>query len=172
MIAVATKTVSLEFKGGDKLNRMLRKMSTGLNTAKGVSVGFLADAQYPRNYSTRVEHRPSPTRTVTSVAQVAWWQQNGNKRIPKRPFFTTMIEEESGRWGESLAYLAKVHNYDGRKMLTNMGIGIQSALVRHIREWSSPPNAPYTVQVKGFNNPLIDEGIMMRSVDYKVTNQL
>lgn len=170
-VDVATK-VSLDFKGGDKLARTLKKMNTGLNTAKGVTVGFLSDKRYPTSYSTRVDHRISPNRQPLPVAQVAFWQQFGNKRIPARPYFTTMIEENSPRWGDSLAYLAKVHNYDGKKMMTNMGIGIQAQLVRSIREWSTPPNAQLTVDIKGFNNPLIDEGIMMNSVDYEVTNKL
>jgi hypothetical protein len=164
--------ISLEFKGGEKLQRTLKRMQTGLGTAKGVSVGFLSDKRYPTTYSTRVDHRISPNRKPLHVAQVAFWQQFGTKRIPARPYFTTMIEENSPRWGDSLAHLAKVHNYDARKMMTNMGIGIQAQLVRSIRDWSTPPNAQLTVDIKGFNNPLIDEGIMMNSVEYEVTNKL
>lgn len=159
--------VSLDFKGGDKLKRVLKKMGAGLGTAKGVSVGFLSDKTYPTTHGIR-----GTPRAPIKVAQAAFWNQFGTKRTPARPFFTTMIEECSPRWGESLAYLAKVHNYDAKKMMANMGIGIQGQLVRYIREWADPPNAPATVKIKGFNNPLVDEGIMQNSVEYEVTNKL
>ena len=159
--------VTLEFKGGDKLKRTLKRMNTGLGTAKGVSVGFLADKTYPATHGIR-----GTPRAPLKVAQVAFWNQWGTKRAPARPFFTTMIEECSPRWGESLAYLAKAHNYDAKKMMTNMGIGIQAQLVSSIVNWSDPPNAQRTVDIKGFNNPLIDEGIMQNSVEYEVTNKL
>lgn len=159
--------VTLDFKGGDKLKRTLKRMQTGLGTAKGVSVGFLSDKRYPSTHGIR-----GTPRAPVHVAQVAFWNQFGTKRSPARPFFTDMIEKCSPRWGESLAYLAKAHNYDGKKMMTNMGIGIQSQLVGSIRDWSDPPNAASTERIKGFNNPLIDEGIMQNSVEYEVTNKL
>ncbi len=68
-----------------------------------------------------------------------------------------------------MAYLARVHNYNAERILTNMGAGIQAQLQRSIRDWTDPPNAPLTVQIKGFNKPLTDEGIMQREVGFKVT---
>lgn len=159
--------VTLGFKGGEKLTRTLKRMQTGLGTAKGVSVGFLSDKTYPSTHGIR-----GTPRAALKVAQVAFWDQWGTKRSPARPFFTDMIEKCSPSWGDSLAYLAKAHHYDGKKMMTNMGIGIQSQLVSSIRDWSDPPNAQRTVDIKGFNNPLIDEGIMQNSVEYEVTNKL
>lgn len=161
--------------------RILRRMNSNLANARAVSVGFLADARYPSHYKQRVEHRISPKRSTTSVAQVAFWNEYGtHKRIttpdgqrvihsPPRPFFRTMITEKSPTWGDSMAYLAKAHNYNAERILTNMGEGIKAQLQASIREWTDPPNAEFTVKVKGFNNPLTDEGIMQREVNYKVT---
>lgn len=162
--------VSLDFKGGDLLQRRLKKMNAGLNTAKGVSVGFLGDKTYPSTHGIR-----GTPRAPISVAQVAFWNEfgtSGKHPIPARPYFRSMIEEKSPEWGKSVAYLCKVHKFDAQKILTNMGIGIQAQLVSSIREWTTPPNAPATVAIKGFNNPLIDEGIMQRSVRYEVTSKL
>lgn len=159
--------VSLAFKGGERMKRILKRMDTGLGTAKGVSVGFLASATYPATHGIR-----GTKRAPIKVAQAAFWAQYGTKFAPARPFFTSMIEENSGRWGESMAHLARVHNYNAKLVLTNMGIGIQAQLVRSIVEWSEPPNAASTVAIKGFNKPLIDEGIMQNSVAYEVTTRL
>lgn len=172
-----SQTVTMDFQGGEKMARILARMASNLANARAVSIGFHADARYPHAYKNRVEHRPSPKRSTTSVAQVAFWNEYGTQKTtpkgrvtatPPRPFFRTMIAENSPTWGDSMAYLARVHNYNAERILTNMGIGIQAQLVRSIVEWTEPPNAEFTVKVKGFNNPLIDEGIMQREVGYKV----
>lgn len=169
-VAVNRKSVSIDWDKDPKFQRVLKQMEKRLNNAKSVSVGILADAQYPAGYSTRQDHRISETRSTTSVAQVAFWQEFGAPKahIPARPFMRTTITECSPRWGESMAYLAKVYNYDALKMLTSMGEGIQGQIRLTIQGWSAPANAPYTVEVKGFNKPLTDEGIMKEKVDYVV----
>jgi len=151
------------------MRRVLKKMEGKLKTATAVNVGFDADAQYPAAYSTRVDHRVSPKRTTRSVAQVAFWNEFGTKKSPARPFFRTMIAEKSAQWPDSLAYVLKAVNYDAKRALTQMGMGIQGQLVQSIRDWDSPPNAAFTIAVKGFNKPLIDEGIMVKSVTYRVS---
>jgi hypothetical protein len=163
--------VSLTFKGGAKMEQVLKQMAKRVNNAKAVNVGFLASATYPAEYTNRVEHRPSPLRGVHFVAQAAFWLEFGTKKQPPRPAIRNMIAEKSPRWGESLAYLAKATKYDARKMLTQMGMGIQGQMVESINNFTSPGNAPFTVQVKGFNKPWKDEGILLRSVDYEVVTK-
>lgn len=169
-VAAARKAVTLDFDRDPKFMRVLKQMEKRLNNAKSVNVGILADAQYPSTYSTRVEHRISEKRTTTSVAQVAFWMEFGAPRahVPARPFMRTTITEHSPRWGESLAYLAKVYNYDAFKMLTSMGQGIQGQIRMTINGWEDPPNAALTVKIKGFDKPLTDEGIMKEKVNYLV----
>jgi hypothetical protein len=161
--AEVAEKIKLDFKGGDKMKRLLKKMNTGLGSAKSVTVGFYDGARYSGSHGIR-----GTKRAPVLVAQVAFWNEFGTKHAPPRPFFRTMIENNSGDWGASLAYLAKVYNYDGRKMLGGMGMGIKAQLQDSIKKWSDPPNSPRTVAVKGFNNPLIDEGIMLRNVGYNV----
>jgi len=167
-VAVNRKAVTLDFDHDPKYKRVLKQMEKRLNTAKSVSVGIMADATYPATYTTRVDHRITEQRSTTSVAQVAFWNEFGTKKSPARPFMRTTIAENSPRWGESLAYLAKVYNYDAFKMLTSMGMGIQGQIRLTIQGWDAPPNAPFTVEIKGFNKPLTDEGIMKEKVDYVV----
>ncbi|HBD0337127.1 TPA: hypothetical protein KGE85_004594 [Escherichia coli] len=49
-----------------------------------------------------------------------------------------------------------------------MGEHIKGQLQMSVRDWESPPNAASTARQKGFNNPLIETGHMMDSVDYSV----
>lgn len=166
---MAGKVVSLEFKRDPKFQRVLDQIAKRVATAKAVKVGILADATYPATYTTRLEYRIGDgKRTTTSVAQVAFWNEFGTKWTVARPFMQDTIHEYSPRWGESLAYLAKVYNYDAYKMLTSMGEGIVGQIRLTIQGWTSPPNKPLTVYIKGFDKPLTDEGIMLRSVSYEV----
>jgi hypothetical protein len=165
---VAGRTVTVDIAGGEKLTRLLKKMTRGVQTATGVNVGILASAKYPAAYKTRVEYRISPMRTTTSVAQVAFWMEFGTKYAPARPFMRTTINEKSPKWGDSLAYVLKASGYDAHRAFTSMGQGIQGQIKQTIRDWTDPPNAKLTVEIKGFNKPLTDEGIMQQSIDYEV----
>jgi hypothetical protein len=49
-----------------------------------------------------------------------------------------------------------------------MGELIQGQLQDSIRDLQTPPNAASTVRKKGFNNPLIDHGDMLRQVNFEV----
>jgi hypothetical protein len=49
-----------------------------------------------------------------------------------------------------------------------MGTVIKDQIVQSIVSTNSPPNAPSTVRRKGFDKPLIDTGVMQRSVDFVV----
>jgi hypothetical protein len=88
--------------------------------------------------------------------------------IPSRPFFRTMIKTESPHWGSDLAKILKKNEFDTVRSLALMGVSIENALVKSIRNWSDPPNAPSTVAKKGFNKPLISSGTMMRAVSSEV----
>lgn len=165
---MAANSITVDFQGGEKLTRLLKKMTRGVQTATGVNVGVLASAKYPAAYKTRVEYRISPMRSTTSVAQAAFWNEFGTKWMPARPFMRTTIANKSSKWGDSLAYVLKASGYDAKKAFTSMGQGIQGQIKQTIRDWTDPPNAPLTVKIKGFNKPLTDEGILQQHIDYEV----
>nr|WP_250135680.1 hypothetical protein [Escherichia coli] len=88
--------------------------------------------------------------------------------IPPRPFFRKMIEHKSPEWGEKMATLLRANDFDTATALVCMGEHIKGQLQMSVRDWESPPNAASTARQKGFNNPLIETGHMMDSVDYSV----
>lgn len=137
--------------GGDKLAKALADIADRMEGS--VNVGFLAGATYPDG---------------TSVAQVAFWNEYGTTKIPPRPFFRTMIANESPGWGVMMSKAAKHFEYSGTEVLRFMGLKISEQLQQSIVGWQSPPNAPYTIAVKGFNKPLIHTGHMQNSVDFEV----
>lgn len=52
-----------------------------------------------------------------------------------------------------------------------LGPMVRGDLQEVIEDWSSPPNSPATVELKGFNNPLIETGKMHDSVGFMVANK-
>lgn len=138
--------------GGDKLARKLAEIAKGMESGS-LSVGFMAGATYPDG---------------TPVAQVAFWNEFGTSRIPARPFFRSMISKESDGWPEILGKAAKNGGYDSRGALSVVGEAISDQLTSSIIGWTDPPNAPYTIEKKGFNAPLRESGHMKNSITYEV----
>lgn len=64
------------------------------------------------------------------------------------------------------------HILEGKSTFTQEYTKIGKLLVEDTKEiiddWSSPPNAPLTVELKGFNDPLIETGTMRDAVKYKI----
>lgn len=117
-----------------------------------VRVGVLENATYPDG---------------TPVAMVAFWNEYGTKTSPVRAFFRTTVSDQKKNWVLSVQNLMKMHD-DPKKVMGLMGEHMRGQIVQSINTWTDPPNAPYTVKMKGFNKPLVDQGIMMRSISFEV----
>lgn len=172
------------FKGGDRLQAVLRGVVDKLTKEKVLRVGFLETAKYPDG---------------TNVAQVAFWNEYGTKSAPARPFFRTMIAAKSDRWGQALGGALKASDYDVDRAFSLVGTGIKDQLVTSIVSTTSPALSPVTVMLRGMRSndpslvvtgkvvgeaaervaagktnygandkPLIDSGDMQRSVDFDI----
>ena len=117
-----------------------------------VRVGVLEDATYPDG---------------TSVAQVAFWNEYGTSKSPPRPFFRAVVSSQKKNWVLSVKNLMAMHN-DPQKVMGLIGEHMKGQIVHSILSWTSPPNAPYTVKMKGFNKPLVWTGQLSRSINYEV----
>lgn len=155
-------TRAIQWTGGDRLKRVLRELEGKLKPG-AVQVGFFEGEKYTPVHPLRgTKRKPLP------VAQVAFWNNFGTKRMPARPFFTSAVAAEATHFGRRVEALAKATNYDSPRMLALLGESMQRAVVKSIVAWSQPPNSPKTVKIKGFNKPLIDDGTMQRAVAYEV----
>jgi len=89
--------------------------------------------------------------------------------IPPRPFFRTMIAQNKDSWAPTAAALLK-QGKSPDEVLDIMGELLAGQLRASIIAMKSPPNAPSTIRKKGFDDPLIDTGHMLNSVDFEVTS--
>jgi len=140
------------------MRRELQRIQQSGDANLTLRVGFIDGATYPDENS-------------TPVAQVAFWNEFGTNRAPMRPFFRTMIEKRSPKWGAVLAANLEATGYNFEQSMRRLGQVMKDQLTQSIVEWSEPANAPVTVERKGFNNPLIDTGVMQRATGYEVTRE-
>ena len=117
-----------------------------------VRVGVLENATYPDG---------------TPVAMVAFWNEYGTRTSPVRAFFRTTVSENKKNWVLSVQNLMKMHN-DPQQVMGLIGVNIQEQLVHSINTWSDPPNAPYTIEKKGFDAPLRDTTRMSKSISIEI----
>jgi hypothetical protein len=164
---VAAKSITVDIKGGDLLERYLQSITKKLGHGVQVKVGILADAKYSGTHPIRgTKQFDGP------VAQVAFWQEFGTDNgVPPRPFMRETVAKYSGQWGNKLGKTLRATKYDARKSLKIMGRGIQLEMRQTLNDWTEPPNAPRTVARKGFNKPLIDTGHLERSIDFQIIEE-
>lgn len=117
-----------------------------------VRVGVLENATYPDG---------------TPVAMVAFWNEYGTRTSPVRAFFRTTVSEQKKNWVLSVQNLMKMHN-DPKRVMGLIGVHMQEQIVQSINIWSDPPNSAYTIAKKGSSKPLIETGLMMRSIKSEV----
>jgi hypothetical protein len=144
--------------GGDKLDAYLKQAAARVSKPGTLECGFLEDATYPDG---------------TSVATVAAMNEFGvpAHNQPPRPFFRDMIAAKSPDWGVTMGALLKANDGDGNKVLALMGDGIAGQLRDSIVALTSPPLSPTTVARKGSSKPLVNTGVMLQSVDYRVIDE-
>ena len=159
--------------GGKKLALALQALERKITGGGVLRVGFLENARYPERTNARflaaVGSKAKPTVSPPmSVAQAAFWNEYGTTRAPARPFFRTTIARESKSWGDKLGKALIATDYSGPAALGLLGQSMRDDIENAIAQWSSPGNAPLTIRIKGFDKPLVDSGVMQRSVDYEV----
>ena len=119
---------------------------------RSLEVGFFSNATYPSG---------------EYVAQVAKWQEYGTIHIPMRPFMRNAVEKNNKKWFDTLGELIK-QNATQEQALGKIGEIARGDIIKSITQFREPANNPSTIKAKGSSNPLIDTGLMRRSVTYKV----
>ena len=123
-----------------------KKAITKFMGKEKLEIGFFETARYPNG---------------TFVAQVAYFNEFGTLNIPMRPFFRNAINKNIKKWYATLQSGIN-QNATPSKALAIVGEVARADIVK------SPPNAQSTIKQKKSTNPLIDTGLMRRSVTYKV----
>ena len=135
-----------------KVGSLSAALSKYKDMSASVRVGVLENATYPDG---------------TPVAMVAFWNEYGTRTSPVRAFFRTTVSEQKKNWVLSVQNLMKIHN-DPKQVMGLIGVHMQEQIVQSINTWSDPPNSAYTIAKKGSSKPLIETGVLMRSIKSEV----
>lgn len=145
----------------------LKKNFIAASTVEGQCGWFEADRYGPENES-------------LPMAQVAKWNEEGHINggvfagtvSPPRPFmrvgFKNAIQTGSLRKEfQSLAF-SVAEGSSPKTALTNIAAKVKAVLALTMREWNEPGNAPATIEIKGFNNPLFHTQALYNAINYRV----
>lgn len=161
MTATATTTLKSKTKG---------KGVDGLldnTTPEGVKVGFLKGlGKHPGGSKNSPFKNIAPTATIIEIAA---YNEFGTDTIPERPFLRTTIKENRAKYIELVKDLmVKIVN---GKLAADKAVAILAEkavadVQTKIDTIKSPPNTELTKEWKGSSNPLIDTGLMRKSVNW------
>lgn len=116
-----------------------------------------------------------PDNDNLSVAQVWDWQESGlpSQNIPPRPAIRVGFMAPIKKGSYDKMFIESMQRIAGGKSTfkqeyTRIGVQAKADLKKAVADWDTPRNAPYTIELKGFDNPLIDSGLLYESIDFKV----
>jgi hypothetical protein len=107
-------------------------------------------------------------------AQIAQWQEEGvaSQNIPPRPFMRVGLSTalKGGASKEAFEQLARsvANGEQVLKPLRVVGVSVANTLAKVMEDWTTPMNAPKTVELKGFNDPLVETHELIDNITYMV----
>ena len=116
------------------------------------------------------------------MAQVAKWQEEGTEGgqgngsgIPPRPFMRVGLNDRlrGGENKESFKriIIAVANGQDVFKALHREGDSFRQTLRQVMIDWDTPRNSPVTIELKGFDDPLIESSELISNVSVKTTKR-
>ena len=148
------------------LQTVIKKL-TEKKVVAGFPIGKLNAPHYQFMWARRKEQRKPP---YPSIIDVAIWNNFGIG-VPRREFMAVAAKEWQKEWNENLEKVqdAMVRGHmDVDKFLDTMGQAGASIISKTIRDWTTPPNSAYTIEMKGDNNPLVDSGDMKNAPRHEI----
>lgn len=100
-----------------------------------------------------------------------YFNEFGTDTAPARPFIRTTHDTQKLKWVRQMqSDLGRVMDQQmtGQQMLESVGAMAADDIRQAVTDWDTPPNAPSTIQRKGFDDPLVETGEMRDAIAYKV----
>lgn len=110
-------------------------------------------------------------------AQVAQWIEEGvaSKNIPPRPYMRVGLRGALMKGSNDVSFkriiTAVANGKDVFKALHKEGDSFRQALRQVMMDWDTPPNAPTTIELKGFDDPLIESSELISNISVKTVNR-
>ena len=142
--------------GGDKLKDFINKIA---KQKARVDIGFFKESKFSNG---------------TFVAEIAIYQEYGTKHIPPRPFMQPTFDDNKTKWVKIIknTTLTQGKDINLKQILSTVGVVAMNDIKNKINWWAKsglPRNAQSTINKKGFDSPLIDNGAMRDAVIFKIS---
>lgn len=103
------------------------------------------------------------------VSDVAIRNEFGTSTIPARPFMRNAFDNHLPEIMEiTQKACQKSDKFDVDEILSEIGAGIVEIIRDEIENGSFAENAPSTIEKKGFDNPLVDTGVLKDSISFNI----
>lgn len=116
------------------------------------------------------------------MAQVAQWNNEGHVNgansavpgsiTPPRPFMTVGLASamKAGANKDDFQDMisAVTQGRDVMRVMETSGKNFERTLRKVMIDWDTPPNSPVTIELKGFDNPLIDSSELIANINSRV----
>lgn len=134
----------------------------------------LAASRTINGRAVKVGIRAGKANDGVQVVDYAALNEMGTEHIPARPFMRQTADENEGKLQ---AYARRLIGpmLDGAltvdAVLDAVGLWYQARMrgtIRNSPSWAVP-NAPATIAMKGSSKPLVDDGVLINTIDYEKT---
>jgi hypothetical protein len=90
--------------------------------------------------------------------------------IPERAAHRTTFREQKASMDRRMLGITRlvVEGRDPKPLMEKLGLFYVSKLRQQVIAWDNPPNAASTVRIKGANNPLVDTGRTLNSIQHLI----
>lgn len=120
------------------------------------------------------ENKYGPENENLQMAQNAQWQEEGvaSKNIPERPFMRVGFRDKLKSGANAASFkkiIAAVSKGDDTfKAMYKEGDSLRQTLRQVMLDWKTPGNAAKTIDLKSFDDPLIETSQLVSNVTAKV----
>lgn len=109
----------------------------------------------------------------TSLMDVVLWNEFGTDdgHVPERAALRTAVKKAApglaklGAQQAKLMLQGKLRFDVAARRLAKI---LRDEMIGSVERWKKPPNAPSTIERKGFDDPLIETGLYINSISYKL----
>ena len=158
MFSIEVKTKQTKPNYSHDLETVVKAL-TDKKVVAGFPKGQLNTPHYEYRWARRKEKNKPPYPSIIDVAI----KNNFGIGVPRREFMAEAAKQWQKEWNSKMETvqdgMEKGH-MDVEKFLDAMGQSGASIISKTIRDWTTPPNSAFTVEMKGDNNPLVDSGDM------------
>ena len=153
---------------------MIKSKISGVNELKNELDKIIKKLDAPMVTVGIHEDAADPPEGEINMATLGAVHEFGNDHNPARPWLEPGFESGLKDYEEIMAEgidAAVTEGVDIIKSLNQVGVLAVGKVQEFITNSKAPANKPATIKKKGSSNPLIDQGLMRSSVNYKVQAQ-